>query len=170
MTEFVIRRGGHVPLQNDTVQVVRHSFLQPVAGVWSARREKVICNDELGHSPGKYSYRRGKRTFAIMPERFCPLESVLLRDERVPEVDEHPRDADDAVHADQGLGKKQSNSDALEKTASSENLPFLPRSRAGTRGTHLKQRRNLPHVNRSGAQSLSQGSVEREQRHSENER
>lgn len=64
---------------------------------------------------------------------------VLLGDERVPEVHEHPTDTDDAVQPNHGLCDEQGHTDALEEW------------------------RDPPHVDDPGAELLAETLLEREQ-------
>lgn len=43
-------------------------------------------------------------TFFVLIDRLRPTVNVLLRDERIAEIREHPRDADHGIGADERLG------------------------------------------------------------------
>ena len=55
----------------------------------------------------------GRRTVDLICDALVPLEAILLCNERVSEVKEHPSDADDAVDAFDSRGQQQGNADSL---------------------------------------------------------
>lgn len=55
------------------------------------------------------------RAAAYLLVAFGPFVAILLSDERIAEVEEHPGHADDAVDAADGLADKESNTHTLDK-------------------------------------------------------